>query len=108
MITADHERKTLTTREVVSQLRKVTDPEIGLNIVDLGLIYNIRIEADIVLVTFSLTNPMCPMSQVIADGIRASVCNLSNVTHCRVELASDPPWNPSMISEEGRRYIGMA
>lgn len=90
----------------MTALREVIDPEVGLNIVDLGLIYDVRFDGRRVHVTFTLTTPGCPMQYAMAEGIRRAVLELSSVEDCEVHLVWDPPWNPSMISEEGREILG--
>jgi metal-sulfur cluster biosynthetic enzyme len=94
-----------TQEEVSSALKTVMDPEIGLNIVDLGLIYDIRIDGRNVALTFTLTSPGCPMQYVMAAGIRQAVLALEAVEDCEVKLVWDPPWTPSLISPEGRAQL---
>lgn len=90
----------------MTALRAVIDPEIGLNIVDLGLIYDVRFENRNVHVTFTLTTAGCPMQYTMAAGIRRAVLALSSVADCEVHLVWNPPWNPSMISKEGCAILG--
>jgi metal-sulfur cluster biosynthetic enzyme len=88
-------------------LRDVIDPEIGLNIVDLGLIYDITVNNGDVLITMTLTTPGCPLHDSIAEAaeevIRFMVPGVQGVT---VDLVWDPPWSPDLISEEGRHLLG--
>lgn len=95
-----------TREQVMTALYSVIDPEIGLNIVDLGLIYDIRVEGRKACVIFTLTTQGCPMQYVIAAGIRRAVIRLALVEDCEVHLVWDPPWNSSMISKEGRAILG--
>jgi metal-sulfur cluster biosynthetic enzyme len=76
-----------------------------LNIVDLGLVYDVGIEGRKVRVTFTLTTRGCPMQYVMAAGIRQAVLGLESVEDCEVSLVWDPPWTPSMISPEGRAVL---
>jgi metal-sulfur cluster biosynthetic enzyme len=92
-------------REIVAALRTVIDPELEVNIVDLGLIYDIRITDGSVHVTFTLTTPGCPLQYALANGIRRSVLSVPGVRESEVKLVWDPPWDPSMISEEGRKQL---
>lgn len=87
---------------VYAALREVIDPEIGCNIVDLGLVYDVSIRGDAVLVRMTLTTPGCPMSESLAWGVKQAVLNLLPVTEAGVELVWDPPWNPAMLTDAGR------
>lgn len=97
---------------VWAQLKTVYDPEIPVNVVDLGLIYDCRVEntesgGASVLVKMTLTAPGCGMGPAIAADARARLLALEGVEDARVELVWDPPWNQSMISEEGRMKLGL-
>jgi metal-sulfur cluster biosynthetic enzyme len=92
---------------VLQTLRQVIDPEIGCNIVDLGLIYSTRIEGPKVSVQMTLTTQGCPMHESIAWGVKNALLNLEGVEEVEVEVVWDPPWNPSMMSEHGRECVGM-
>ncbi len=91
---------------VLDTLRQVIDPEIGCNIVDLGLIYGVSIQPGRVCVQMTLTTPGCPMHESIAAGARMALLSLEGVTDAEVEVVWDPPWHPSMMTEEGRAQIG--
>lgn len=99
---------TLTEEALLETLRQVVDPEIDCNIVDLGLIYGVRIEGGNVNVQMTLTTPGCPMHESIASGVRTAVLNLEGVENAEVEVVWDPPWHPSMMSENGRARAGLA
>lgn len=87
-------------REVVYEaLRGVIDPEIGLDIVTLGLVYDVTIDGDAVRVTFSLTTPGCPMGTVIQGGILKAVSAVSGVAHVEPDLVWEPRWHPGMVEE---------
>jgi len=92
---------------VLQTLRQVMDPEIGCNIVDLGLVYSVAIDGTKVSVVMTLTTPGCPMHESIGWGVQNALLNLEGVDDARVELTWDPPWNPSMMTETGRSTIGM-
>jgi metal-sulfur cluster biosynthetic enzyme len=92
---------------VLQTLRQVVDPEIGCNIVDLGLIYGTRIEGTKVSVLMTLTTQGCPMHESIAWGVKNALRNLEGVEEAEVEIVWDPPWNPSMMSDHGRECVGM-
>ncbi len=92
---------------IIKALRKVYDPEIPVNLVDLGLIYSIQIDAENVVVKMTLTATGCPMHSVISQNVKHAVEELEGVTEAQVEIVWDPPWNPEMISPEGRVALGM-
>jgi probable FeS assembly SUF system protein SufT len=99
-------------KAVWDAMRTCFDPEIPVNIVDLGLIYDLSIEktpsgANAVDVKMTLTAPGCGMGPVIAEDARQKIAALPNVERARVHIVWDPVWNPHMISEEGRRSLGL-
>lgn len=87
-------------------LKKVYDPEVGLNIVDLGLIYDVQIEGGKVGVKMTLTTPSCPLHESLVKGAERTIQALPGVAQARVELVWEPAWNPDMMSEEARRHLG--
>ena len=98
----------LTEEIVLETLRQVIDPELGCNIVDLGLIYSVRIGDGKVLVLMTLTTPGCPMHESIRSGAQNALLNLEGVTDAAVEFVMDPPWDPSMMTDTGRAMTGCA
>ena len=92
---------------ILDTLRQVVDPEIDCNIVDLGLIYGIRIDGRKVLVQMTLTTQGCPMHESIAWGVKNALLNLEAVDEAEVEIVWDPPWQPSMMSDYGRARVGL-
>ena len=90
---------TLTEAEVLEMLRQVIDPELGQNIVDLGLIYSVAIAGPKVSVTMTLTTPGCPMHESICAGVHNALLCLPGVDDAEVELVWDPPWHPSMMRQ---------
>ena len=97
----------LNEQTVLDALRQVIDPEIGCNIVDLGLIYDVAITGPRVTVQMTLTTPGCPMSESIAQGAQWALLGIAGVEDAAVELVWDPPWQPSMMTAIGRAAIGM-
>ncbi|MBC8193138.1 MAG: DUF59 domain-containing protein [Candidatus Marinimicrobia bacterium] len=92
---------------ILEALRKVYDPEIPVNLVDLGLIYDTSIENGKVNITMTLTATACPMHTVISQNVKAAVEALDGVNEAVVDVVWEPRWNPEMISPEGRIAMGM-
>lgn len=80
-------------------LRQVIDPEVGVDIVSLGLVYGVDVEGAEVTVTFTLTTPRCPLNGVIRQGVEATVYALSGVDHVNANLVWEPRWHPGLIEE---------
>jgi metal-sulfur cluster biosynthetic enzyme len=88
-------------------LTQVIDPEVGMNIVDLGLVYDIRIAADRIEVDITMTTPACPMSSMIAEQSREVIMAAINADiEVIVNLVWDPPWDASMMSDHAREHFG--
>jgi metal-sulfur cluster biosynthetic enzyme len=96
----------LTEQSVLGALRQVIDPELGCNIVDLGLIYSVSITGTAVAVSMTLTTAGCPMHESIRWGAEEALLNLEGVTEAEVKVVWDPPWHPAMMSELGRASTG--
>jgi metal-sulfur cluster biosynthetic enzyme len=97
----------LVNEEIIREsLKGILDPELGCNIVDLGLIYDIDIQDGHVRVAFTLTAMGCPIGPMIAQQIRETVMALPGVKSVNAELTFSPPWDPSMMSEEIREELG--
>lgn len=93
---------------IIAALRQVHDPEIPVNIYDLGLIYRIDIAANgDVAVDMTLTAPACPVAGMMPVLVEEAVRTVEGVGKIQVELVWDPPWNPEMLSEEARLELGM-
>jgi len=98
--------------QIWEQLKSVYDPEIPVNIVDLGLVYSMHAEQRAdggykVLVQMTLTAPGCGMGPAIADDARTRVESVPGVDEAEVDIVWDPPWNQEMISEEGKMILGL-
>lgn len=87
-------------------LKAVYDPEFGVSVDDLGLIYDLRLEADVVFVTMTLTSMYCPAGDVIMNGVRAALEAVPGVSRAEVALVWEPTWSPEMLSPEARRTLG--
>ncbi len=89
-------------------LRTVVDPELGISIVDLGLVYGIVIEDSNVTIKLTLTSPACPLGAVIQGQAHTAVKKLPWVKETKIELVWSPPWNPrTMASEDARMELGI-
>jgi FeS assembly SUF system protein len=95
--------------EVLDALRECYDPEIPVNVVDLGLIYNVDIhdETGLVDVTMTLTSMGCPMAGDVISEIEMRVGQVENVRACKVEMTFDPPWSPDKMTEDAKWELGM-
>ena len=93
-------------RKVADKLRECYDPEIPINIVDLGLVYGIEINGDAVKVSMTLTTPGCPLAGSIVEDVRRKLLELEGVQSADVELVWDPAWSPERISEEAKETMG--
>jgi metal-sulfur cluster biosynthetic enzyme len=87
-------------------LYEVIDPELGVNIVDLGLIYGIAVTERIARIRMTLTTPGCPLSGYMDDEIHRVLARLPGVDDADVSIVWDPPWDPSMLSEAAKRQLG--
>ncbi len=93
---------------VINALRSVYDPEIPVNIYDLGLIYRLKISADgSVKIDMTLTAPACPVAGTMPVMVREAAERVPGVTAVKVDLVWDPPWSPERMSEEARLELGM-
>lgn len=95
-------------QKVVGALKKVYDPEIPVNIHDLGLIYSINVaNGGSVQVTMTLTAPACPVAGTLPGEVERAVRSVEGVSEAKVDLVWDPPWNPGMMSKMARVMLGM-
>jgi len=94
--------------QVIEALRTCFDPEIPVNIYELGLIYDVKVEpAGAVEVRMTLTSPHCPVAQSLPAEVEARIKEVPGVTDARVEVVWDPPWEPSRMSEAAKLQLGM-
>lgn len=100
--------ETMPTEELVREaLKEVIDPEIGINIVDLGLVYDVEIEGGRVGVTMTLTTPMCPLGEYIESEVKNNLVGpVPGVESTIVNLVWTPPWKPDMMSEDAKLELG--
>ncbi len=99
----------ITKEAIETQLKTVIDPELNINIVDLGLIYDISIkqESGEVEVTMTLTTPGCPLSMVFEEWIPEAVKKAEGVKNVRINLVWEPPWDPDKISDDVKEEMGL-
>lgn len=88
------------------RLGEIVDPELGVDIVDLGLIYRLRFLNGLASVTMTLTTPGCPLSQVFEAMIKSKLKKIKGVKKVKINLVFDPPWDPSKINPETRAALG--
>ncbi|MGF1561171.1 MAG: SUF system Fe-S cluster assembly protein [Geminicoccaceae bacterium] len=93
---------------IINKLRDIYDPEIPVNIYDLGLIYKIDVEDDnAVRVDMTLTSPHCPVAETLPEEVKYKVETVDGVNGCTIDIVWEPPWNPSMMTEEAQLELGM-
>jgi FeS assembly SUF system protein len=93
---------------VVDVLKSCYDPEIPVNIYDLGLIYEVRVDpGNDVFVKMTLTSPACPVAETLPPEVENKIRELPDVNSAKVEITFDPPWDKEMMSEEARLELGM-
>ena len=97
----------LSKEAVLNELKSVTDPEMHINVVDLGLIYDVKIDKGMVVVIMTLTSPACPVGPFILESIEETVKKIEKVEGVNVEIVWDPPWNPDKMSEEAKLELGI-
>jgi len=94
------------TERIVQQLKKVMDPELGINVYDLGLIYDIEVKGGQVSITMTLTTPGCPLHDSISKGVKRALQDVEDIEEVSINLVWSPHWNPSMMSPEARKKLG--
>ena len=97
--------------KVVDILKKCNDPELPIDLWNLGLIYNLNINQNgdnfDVSILMSLTTPGCTMGQYMMDDMKMKLATLQNIGNVEIELTFDPPWNPQMMTDEGKAKLGL-
>ena len=97
----------MTETDVRDALREVIDPELGINIVDLGLVYGIDVASESVRITMTMTTPACPLREYIQDLVESTVTSrLSDARRVTVDIVSEPPWTEDMMSDAARQHLG--
>lgn len=99
--------ETLGEEEVLTVLRSIIDSEIGMNIVDLGLVYGVEVSDHKLHVDLTMTTPACPMGEMILDDVREVLSSLEPAdVEIDISLVWDPPWSPDRMSEYARKQLG--
>jgi len=95
-----------TAEEVIEAIRVVVDPEIGISIVDLGLVYDVKVEDGIAKVTYTLTSMGCPVGPLIESQMQQVTSLLPNLEGSEFTMVFRPPWGPEMMSDEAKAALG--
>jgi FeS assembly SUF system protein len=104
----DKERKMKLERDIIMALRQVYDPEIPVNVYDLGLIYEVKVDQEHnVIIQMTLTAPNCPMADYVVEQVRAAVADVPGVVSVDVDLVWEPVWDKSRMSEEALVELGL-
>ena len=93
--------------KVIAEIKKIYDPEIPVNIYELGLIYLIDIDKNNVKIKMTLTTPNCPVAESLPKEVKDSVLEIDGVSHVDLDLVWDPPWNKSMMSEAAKLELNL-
>ncbi|MDX9903561.1 MAG: iron-sulfur cluster assembly protein [Bacteroidales bacterium] len=97
-----------TEARIAGVLKSIFDPEIPVNIYDLGLIYEVRVdEEQVAHITMTLTAPSCPMAEELVEEVRYKVAGIRGVKECDLKLTFDPPWDRSMLTDEAKLELGL-
>ena len=96
----------ITAAEVKEALKQVIDPELGYNVVDLGLIYDVDVDGDLARVLLTTTTKGCPATEFIRDGVEQRAAAVASKVE--VTMTWDPPWNPEKMSDQAKRHFGFA
>jgi metal-sulfur cluster biosynthetic enzyme len=98
----------VTVEEVKRALKSAVDPEFGISVVDLGLIYDLKVIDDSkVYILMTLTTPMCPLANVIVADVYQKAKEVPGVEDVDIELTFEPPWNPDMMTPEAKKLLGL-
>jgi metal-sulfur cluster biosynthetic enzyme len=103
---AENQAEVVTEDDVLEALEEVIDPELGLDFVSLGLVYDVEIEDEDVYITFTLTTPACPIGPQVSEQMKEFVGDISGVSSVHPKMVFDPPWSPEMMSEDAKFALG--
>ena len=105
-LTRRKESDVVTKEDVLTALSEVMDPELGVSLVDLGLIYDVDVAEDKVDVKMTLTAPGCPMHSIMRQNAQDRITKMEGVSEANVQVVWDPPWKPEMMSEKAKKQLG--
>lgn len=94
-------------KQILKTLKKIIDPELGINIVDLGLIINIQVKEDNAIILMTLTSPACPYGETLIASVKEKTKALNCIKGVKVKLTFTPPWNENNISKAARIQLGL-
>ncbi len=97
----------VTEKQVLSKLKEVLDPELGVNIVDLGLIYEVRVDKAQVNIKMTFTTPACPLLGYIVNNVQSKVRELKGVSDVQVQFVWEPRWTPERMSKDAKKQLGL-
>ena len=100
--------RAVTAEDIRAALMDVIDPELGFNIVDLGLIYGITVDGGRVDIVMTMTTPGCPATHYLQEGTRQRALSVPGVEEVHVTVVWSPPWTPDMMSERAKQFFGLA
>jgi len=104
---SSHSAVKITTNEIIKRLLTIKDPELGINIYDLGLIYDIQIDqSNNIKITMTLTTVNCPVADSFLLDVAKNITSMENTGQVKVKLTFDPPWNKDMMSDDARLALG--
>ena len=93
--------------KIIEEIRKIYDPEVPVNIYELGLIYDIKIEKDLAKVKMTLTTPNCPVAESLPQEVKDSIMQVEGIEKVDLDLVWDPPWNKDMMSEAAKLELNL-
>lgn len=97
----------ITKKKVFDVLKNVIDPEVGISIVDMGFLHEIRVEGNKIGIKMTLTNPACPMKSMFVHQIESALKAVFSEAEVEVELVFDPPWTPERMSKDAKKELGI-
>ena len=93
--------------QVIAEIRKIYDPEIPVNIYELGLIYDVKVKDDTVKIIMTLTSPNCPVAESLPQEVKDSAMQVQGIEKVELDLVFDPPWDKSMMSEAAKLELNL-
>tara|TARA_X000000368_G_scaffold329148_1_gene266217 strand:- start:1451 stop:1750 length:300 start_codon:yes stop_codon:yes gene_type:complete len=94
-------------KQIIEEIRKIYDPELPVNIYELGLIYDIKVENDTAKVKMTLTTPNCPVAESLPKEVKESIMQVEGIENVDLELVWDPPWDKNMMSEAAKLELNL-